>query len=304
MNRVFRLVFPSLLTAAIIPALLAQPRAAAVAPTYADVSYGPYANNKLDLWLPKSARPTPLVVFIHGGGFVSGDKSTANPSFIRRCQETGVAYAAINYRFRRDAPIQTILRDCARAIQFLRYKAKDFNIDKKRVAAMGGSAGAGTSLWLAFHDDLADPGNADPVLRESSRISVAAATSTQATYDLLRWKEFLGDAAAQAAGAADIPAFYGFKTMDELTGAEGRRVRADVDMLGLITKDDSPVMLIASSEHDALKTRGAVLHSARHSEAIKKRCDEVGIKAVLKIVKGRDDRSAGADPLDFLLRQF
>ena len=42
----------------------------------------------------------------------------------------------------------------------------EFNLDKARVAAMGGSAGAGTSLWLAFHDDLADPASPDPVLRE------------------------------------------------------------------------------------------------------------------------------------------
>ncbi len=50
------------------------------------------------------------------------------------------------------------------------FKADDWNVDKTRVAAYGGSAGAGTSLWLAFHDDLADPKSADPVLRESSRL--------------------------------------------------------------------------------------------------------------------------------------
>ena len=107
-------------------------------------------------------------------------------------------------------------RDCARAIQFLRYHAKKFNLDKTRIASMGGSAGAGTSLWLAFHDDLADPANPDPVLRESSRITAAAATGTQATYDLLRWKEFLGEAAAQA-GNKD-KARYHFTRLIELAG--------------------------------------------------------------------------------------
>ena len=120
---------------------------------------------------------------------------------------------------------------------------------------MGGSAGAGTSLRLAFHDDLADPGNADPVLRESSRLT--AATAAQATYDVLRWKEFLGEAAVQAAGGTHVPAFYGLKTMEQLNGPEGRKIRADADMPGLITREDPPVLLIASSEHDALKTRGA-----------------------------------------------
>ena len=274
-----------------------------IAPTHADLSYGPHANNKLDLWLAKSARPTPLVVFIHGGGFVGGDKGSANKTFIRRCLDNGVSYAAINYRFRGDAPIQTILRDCARAIQFLRYKAKEFNLDKKRIASMGGSAGAGTSLWLAFHDDLADPANADPVLRESSRIAAAAATATQATYDILRWKEFLGDAATQAGGGTDAPAFYGLKTTEQLDGPEGRRIRADVDMLGLITRDDPPVMMISSSEHNDLKTRGAVLHSPRHAETVKKRCDEVGVPAVVKITAGRQS-TPDANPLEFLLKHL
>jgi len=46
------------------------------------------------------------------------------------------------------------MHDCARAIQFLRSKAARWNIDPKRIAATGGSAGAGISLWLGFHDDL------------------------------------------------------------------------------------------------------------------------------------------------------
>jgi acetyl esterase/lipase len=275
-----------------------------IAPDRTNLSYGPHRNNVLDLWLAKSATPTPLVVFIHGGGFVGGDKGSANPAFVRRTLASGVSYAAINYRFRGDAPIQDVLRDCTRAIQYLRYRAREFNIDKSRVAAMGGSAGAGTSLWLAFHDDLADPANPDPVLRESSRISAATATATQATYDILRWKEFLGDAAAQAGGSVDGAAFYGLKTMEELTSDEGRRIRADVDMLGLVTKDDPPVLLISSSQHDALQTKGAVVHSARHAAAVKKRCDEVGVSATVKIVAGLNDAQSGVNPLEFLLQRL
>ena len=45
----------------------------------------------------------------------------------------------------------------ARAIQFLRTKAKEWNFNPARIAVIGGSAGAASSLWLAYHDDMADP---------------------------------------------------------------------------------------------------------------------------------------------------
>ena len=127
------------------------------------------------------------------GADSSAETKQASAQNVRRALDSGVSYAAINYRFRTEAPIQTVLRDCARAIQFLRADAQPFYLDKQRVAAMGGSAGAGTSLWLAFHDDLADPSNPDPVLRESTRIKAAAATATRATYDILQWPALLGE---------------------------------------------------------------------------------------------------------------
>jgi acetyl esterase/lipase len=276
---------------------------AGIKPDYPDLSYGPYAGNKLDLWLAKTKAPAPLVVFIHGGGFVGGDKSSASPVSIRKALEAGASFAAINYRFRSEVPIQAVLRDCARAIQFLRFKAKEFNLDKTRVAAMGGSAGAGTSLWLAFHDDLADPRNADRVLRESTRIVAAGSTAGQATYDILKWKDFLGEAVLRYAGDAEWPAFYGLKTMDQLLSPEGAKIRADVDMLGMITKDDPPVFLAASSRHDKLDSRGAINHTPKHSIEIKRRCDEVGVPAVLKIV-GDEAAGDGANPIDFLLKHL
>ena len=278
--------------------------AQALAPDHVDISYGPYPANKLDLWLEKSATPTPLVVFIHGGGFVGGDKRQANAQAVRKSLDAGVSYASINYRFRPQAPIQDILRDSARAIQFLRHHAKEYNLDKSKVAAMGGSAGAGTSLWLAFHDDLSDAKNADPVLRESTRLVAAGSSAGQATYDVVKWPALLGlpeQALFRFISEPELVSFYGAKSMEELRGPDGARVRADVDMLALITKDDAPVFLAASSEHDGLQNRGDVNHTARHSIAIKKRCDDVGVPAVLKV--GTTLQAAGS-PIDFLLEHL
>jgi len=122
--------------------------AAVLTPTFTDVKYGPHTRNVLDFWLAKSAKPTPAVAFIHGGGFTAGDKSKIRGDrLVQKCLDAGVSFAAINYRYRTDTPIQDVLRDCARAIQFIRWKAAEWNVDKARVASYGGSAGAGTSLW-------------------------------------------------------------------------------------------------------------------------------------------------------------
>jgi acetyl esterase/lipase len=75
------------------------------------------------------------------------------------------------------------LEDAARAVQFLRSKAGEWNIDKSRVGATGGSAGACSSLWLALHDDMAKPDSSDPVARESTRLTCAAVSGAQTSLD-------------------------------------------------------------------------------------------------------------------------
>jgi len=255
---------------------------AGLEPTFANVQYGPYERNVLDFWKAKSEKPTPLVVFIHGGGFVAGSKEKAlqTPNVIRRCLDAGVSYAAINYRYRSTAPIQDILRDSARAIQFMRSKASEWNIDKARVAAYGGSAGAGTSLWLGFHDDLADPKSSDPVLRESSRLAVLGANACQCTYDIVRWKQILGDGPADnRAGAPG--AFYGLKEGEDLESPRVKQIRADVDMLGLLSKDDPPVYLYSSQPNTPPTDRNHYVHHPKHAIAIKEKCDQLGIESVL-----------------------
>lgn len=258
----------------------ARPSANKPAPTHADVRYGLHERNVLDLWLAKSDAPTPVVVFIHGGGFVSGSKAGASADMINGCLEAGVSFMAINYRFRTTAPIQEILRDCARSIQFVRSKAKTYNLDPKRIAAYGGSGGAGASLWLAFHDDLADPQNSDPVLRESSRLVAAGAINTQATYNLLRWAELFGKPLDAYERPGETASFYGATATDDLETPALRAALHDVDMLAHISPGDAPVFLYTSHPDGELGNRGHLLHHPAHARAVKKRCDEQGVPAI------------------------
>jgi acetyl esterase/lipase len=107
----------------------------------------------------------------------------------------GISVASIEYRYVQQAqevepPVKAPLHDAARALQVVRSKAGEWNIDKTRIAASGGSAGACSSLWLAFHDDLADPNSSDPIARESTRLTAAAVTGAQTTLDPAQMKEW------------------------------------------------------------------------------------------------------------------
>ncbi|MDX9754737.1 MAG: alpha/beta hydrolase [bacterium] len=151
-------------------------------PTFADISYGLDSRNVLDFWKAPGEGPRPLLVFIHGGGWIKGEKSR-NALAFRPYLDNGISCAAINYRLAPDHPLPAPVYDAARAIQFLRTKAADWAINPSRIALTGGSAGACTSMWLLLHDDLANPEEEDPVLRESTRVCAAAVNVGQTSID-------------------------------------------------------------------------------------------------------------------------
>jgi hypothetical protein len=160
-------------------------------PTLANVAYGAHERQVLDFWRAAADGPTPVVFLIHGGGWQAGDKSrVAGLVDIERLLAAGISVVSINYRYVAQAyaagvrpPVQAPLQDAARALQFVRSQAKAWNLDAARIGASGGSAGACSSLWLAFHADLADPASADPVARESTRLWCAAVNVAQTTLD-------------------------------------------------------------------------------------------------------------------------
>jgi acetyl esterase/lipase len=167
----------------------APKKAVGVTPTQANVHYGPHERQVLDFYQAKSDSPTPVVLAIHGGGWVNGSKEGYRNS-ARRFLDAGISMVAINYRMVPEAtekgvkpPVKWPLEDAARALQFVRSKAKEWNLDKTRIGATGGSAGGCSSLWLLYHDDMADPKSSDPVARESTRLLCAAVNGPQTTLD-------------------------------------------------------------------------------------------------------------------------
>ncbi len=226
-----------------------QPKALpkpSIPPTAANVSYGPHPRNVLDFWQAKSDTPTPLVFCIHGGGWRAGDKSSYYRS-VKTFLDNGISVVTINYRLIGQAneqkvvpPVKAPLGDAARALQFVRSKAKDWNIDKKKIGATGGSAGAFSSLWLALHDDMADPKNTDPVAHESTRLYCAAVNGAQVTLDPKLPRDWLPNYTYGAHA-------FGMKNLDEV---EKNRVKVAAwikaySPLDLVSKDDPPIGLYA-----------------------------------------------------------
>lgn len=302
-----------------------------------DVRYGDAPRNVLDIYLPDCDEPTPLVIYVHGGGFTGGDKSgthTQNSDAINQFLQACVAYATINYTLLNvpsaeestqsaidQGGVLTSLMDAARALQFLRYHFESLNLDAENVAMYGASAGAGASLWLGTHDDMADPGNTDAVLRESTRIKAVGAIATQSTYDLLLWEDILlpiTEPFAQLLGGTDIPTvatglgvdnylltFLGVGSLEEITSAENIAYRANVDMLGLMDASDAPVF-VNNFDTGFADLLNAFLHHGLHALAVRDRANEVGLHNVAYVddpVYGLEDPS-GETLNSFLMRHI
>lgn len=256
-----------------------KPTAGGLPPTHADVAYGPHERNTLDFWQAEGTGPRPLVIFIHGGGFVGGDKSKwHNDKNLRQLLAAGVSCAAINYRFIQHAPIQDILHDAALAVQVLRSRAADWQLDPAKFAAWGGSAGAGTSLWLASRDDLADPADENPVRQQSSRVQAAVLNATQATYDLTRWDTFLGPADPSWRRNDQEPGFfYHLASTEQLQTPQAQSVLRECDMLSWIDATDAPVYVSNPGPDTPPTNRNQYVHHPAHAREIQKACDACGV---------------------------
>lgn len=209
-------------------------------PTHAEVRYGDHERHVFDLYLVKSDKPTPLVIYIHGGGFRGGSKNGVSAGLIERCHEAGISVASLNYRLTDSAPFPAPMHDCARAVQTLRHNAGKWNLNPTRFGATGGSAGAGISLWLAFHEDLADSESSDSIAGQSTRLSAAAVSGAQIAYDP-RWiKKHIGGRAGEH--TALIP-FFAIKPGDE-NSAKTDALYKEASPINFLTKDDPPVWMI------------------------------------------------------------
>jgi acetyl esterase/lipase len=181
---------------------------ASVAPSFTDLAYADQSEaQKLDLYIPTAGDgPFPVVVMVHGGGFMFGDKADgAGLTGVDQLLEAGYAVASINYRLSGEAIWPAQINDAKAAVRFLRANAAQYNLDPEHVGAWGASAGGNLVAMLGTTCDVtelegADLGNAD----QSS--CVQAVVDWFGPIDFLAMDaQFTGTACPATHDAADSP---------------------------------------------------------------------------------------------------
>lgn len=271
-------------------------------PTMADVPYGSHARQVLDFYQAPSGEPAPLLFFIHGGGWMSGDKG--NPDFLARCLESGISVVSIRYRLIPDAmalkvdpPVKACLDDAARALQFVRSKAGEWRIDKNRIGGCGGSAGGFSSLWLAFHPDMADAKSTDPVARESTRLCCALTFVPQTSLDPRQMREWIPNN-DYGHHAFALPSYEVFLERREMLMSWIQKFSPYV----LATVDDPPVYLFYDSVPVMGQPHKDPPHSANFGAGLAERMKTLGMRYELNYPGAPDVRHP--DLFGFLLENL
>ena len=274
------------------PAPAAKPAPQGPVPTLGGVSYGNDPRQILDFWKADTKEPAPVLFFIHGGGWNNGDKNSVFNNGHAAYLKAGISVVSIHYRFVPAAkaasikpPVSWPLHDAARALQFVRSKAGEWNLDKTRIAASGGSAGACSSLWLAFHPDLADPSSSDPVARESTRLTCAAVMGAQTSLDPKQMKEWMPNSTygGHAFGFTPNPAEK--KTQFQVF-LEGRETILpwikEYSPYELVSSDDPPVYLFYAAQPAMGQEQKDPTHSANFGVGLQEKLKATGVASELR----------------------
>lgn len=215
---------------------------ASVDPTYKDLAYADISSaQKLDLYIPTSGGgPFPVVIMVHGGGFMFGDKADgAGLTGVDQLLAAGYVVASINYRLSAEAQYPAQIFDAKAAARFLRANAETYNLNPDKFGAWGASAGGnlvsllGTTCGVAELEG-AELGHAD----QSSCVQVVV--DWFGPIDFLKMDaQFAGTSCPQTHDAADSPE-------SKLVGAAIQTVPDLVkttNPMNYITADDAPFFI-------------------------------------------------------------
>jgi acetyl esterase/lipase len=214
--------------------------------------------------------------------------------------ENGISYAAIRYRLTPENPLPAPVYDAVRAIQFIKSRAQEWNIDPARIGLTGGSAGAATSMWILAHDDLADPNSPDPVSRQSSRVAAAAVSVGQTSIDPKVIEPWLGPNVLEH---RMINMAVGEETIEGALAnyEQYRALYEEFSAINHLTADDPPLLMTYGNDMTLpSKDAGHGIHHGVYGVKMKEKADEVGHETHL-LIDGESNSERYESAEDFLL---
>jgi acetyl esterase/lipase len=251
-----------------------------LSPTHRDVKYGAHPKELINFWQFESNEPVGVLLQIHGGGWMGGKKDEV----LRPYQlKLGYHIASISYPLVNEGAVQpAMLNSALRAVQFLRFKAKEWKIDSSRIVATGGSAGGCSSLLIALHDDIADPQSSDPVKRFSSRIAGAQVAGAQTTMNPFVIEEMIGE---KTFGNPMPYRPFGAETAEEIMKNWGKykELALKCSPVSHLTKDDPPLHLFYNVNREFPTSSGSNgIHSPIFGEIMLEACKKIGVECHLQ----------------------
>jgi hypothetical protein len=280
-----------------------------------------------DIFLPSQTGSYPLVINIHGGGFTGGSKDSKYKTSSGRKEieffvNQGIAYASIEYRLISTtgpdtSGVKKPLYDVKRALQFIRYYCKALKINPEKIVLTGTSAGAGTSLWLNVHDDMADSLATDPILRQSTKVNAVYLNNPQSTYDVNDWETNVYanyDSKGSSLSTNQLVSILSFERFSNFYGGVGSvnqsytdpkiiKYRDDIDMLAMLSSDDGAIYIENKSTSSTPQTDP--LHHPAHCKSIitfaqNANIFELKYKVSMYSLNNTDNETSGA----FLVRHL
>jgi acetyl esterase/lipase len=267
---------------------------------YLDIPYVEkgHERQKLNLFLPekKLDTPLPVIVTIHGGGWVGGEKDRLGARGVDTLNR-GFAIAGIGYRLSSHAPFPAQIEDCKAAIRWLRAHAKEYNLDPDRFAAVGGSAGGHLAALL---------GTSGGVKEFDVGAHLDQSTRVQAVVDYCGPTDIVKFAGTKGAEDSESPSslvvkLLGGPLVEKLAMAEQANPLTHLDK-------DAPPFLIVHGDRDrhvpidqsellfaALKQAGAnvrfhTIHGAAHDDLFQQEIFEMRNAFLEQTLKGKPDR--------------
>ena len=253
-----------------------------------DLAYaGDSPSQKLDLYLPAAGEaPYPVILAIHGGGFMSGDKADGQITPVLEALGRGCAVAGVNYRLSGEATFPAAINDVKAAIRWLRAHAGEYRLDPSRFAAWGQSAGGNLAALAGTSGNL-------PALRGPHPANAGQSDGLQAVVDwygpisFLRTDRDFRTAGFKRPSAAGPRSFLSLYLGAPLTEVPGK-VKA-ADPITYITPDDPPALI----EHGAADGIVPYPQSERFAEAMAERAGPS--RVTLRILPG----AGHVDPVFF-----